>query len=312
MHHIAIITTAFGNGLSDREQTYAALADELGLCIRYCTKDELLKDPTGIEGVIVGVEKADEQLFSCPDLRVAMKFGVGLDNFDMASARKAHVQVVNMPGINSDAVAEMAMTLLLCVSRMILPMAQYLADGQFIQYCSHTVQHKKLGIIGMGTIGRKVAKIATTLGMECLGYDVCTVDQEGVEMVELPTLFQLSDVVTVHIPLMPETFHLIGKEAFSQMKPGVILINTSRGGVVDDSELFERLQSGDVSGAGLDVFENEVIRNRLAGLENVVCTPHVAAYTHETLRFMEDTALKKIKTCLAGESIEKISKGGNV
>jgi D-3-phosphoglycerate dehydrogenase len=164
----------------------------------------------------------------------------------------------------------------------------------------------------MGTIGRKVAKIATTLGMECLGYDVCTVDQEGVEMVDLPTLFQLSDVVTVHIPLMPETFHLIGKEAFSQMKPGVILINTSRGGVVDDSELFERLRSGDVSGAGLDVFENEGIRNRLAGLENVVCTPHVAAYTHETLRFMEDTALKKIKTCLAGESIEKISKGGNV
>jgi D-3-phosphoglycerate dehydrogenase len=312
MHNIAIITTAFGNGLPDREHTYAALADELELRIRYCTKEELLADPKGIKGVIVGVEKADKQLFTCPDLRVAMKFGVGLDNFDMESAGKAHVQVVNMPGINSDAVAEMTITLMLCVSRMILPMGQRMSNGQFVQYCSHTVQHKKLGIIGMGTIGRKVAKMATALGMECLGYDVRTFDLEGVNMVDLPTLFEQSDVITIHIPLMSTTHHLIGKEAFSRMKHGVILINTSRGGVVDDEELYERLQNGHIMGAGLDVFENEEIRNRLVTHENVICTPHVAAYTHETLRFMENTALKKIKACLAGEKNHEVSKGGTV
>jgi len=312
MHHIAIITTAFGNGLEDREKTYAALADELGLHIRYCTKDELLADPKGIEGVIVGVEKADAQLFSCPDLRVAMKFGVGLDNFDMKSAAKAHVQVVNMPGINSDAVAEMTMTLMLCVSRLILPMARHLSEGRFVQYCSHTVQHKKIGIIGMGTIGQKVAKEAAALGMECLGYDIRQLEVDKVRMVSLDTLYEESDVITVHIPLMPETHHLIGKDAFSRMKRNVIVINTSRGGVVDDSQLYEKLKSGQVMGAGLDVFENEELRNKLATLDNVICTPHVAAYTHETLRFMEDTALKKIKSCLAGTMFHEVSKGGSV
>ena len=312
MHNIAIITTAFGNGLQDRENSYAALADELGLRIRYCTKDELIADSKGIEGVIVGVEIADERLFSCPDLKVAMKFGVGLDNFDMESAEKEHVQVVNMPGINSDAVAEMTITLMLCVSRMILPMARCLSEGNFVQHCSHTVQYKKLGIIGMGTIGQKVAKAAAALGMECLGYDIRPLEAEGVTMVNLPTLFSQSDVITVHIPLMEATRHLIGEEAFSLMKPGVILVNTSRGGVVDDNELYQRLQDGRIMGAGLDVFENREIRSKLAALENVVCTPHVAAYTHETLRFMEDTALKKIKACMAGESFNDISKGGNV
>lgn len=300
MYHIAIITTAFGNGLPDREQTYAALANELGLHVWYCTKEELLANPKGIEGVIVGVEKADAQLFTCPDLKVAMKFGVGLDNFDLGSAMKANVQVVNMPGINSDAVAEMTMTLMLSVSRLILPMANHLSEGRFVQICSHTLQHKKLGIIGMGTIGQKVAKVASAFGMDCLGYDVRQLEVEGVTMVSLDTLFAQSDVITVHIPLMPQTHHLIGKDAFVRMKPTVILINTSRGGVVDDAMLYRKLRDGQVMGAGLDVFENEEIRSKLAALDNVICTPHVAAYTHETLRFMEDTALKKIKTCLAG------------
>ena len=273
-------------GLKDRAETYAPLSKELGLDIWYCTKDELLANSKGIEGVIVGVEKADEQLFSCPDLRIAMKFGVGLDNFDMDSAKKAGVEIVNLPGINSDAVAEMTMTFMLCVSRMIMPMANSIAKGGFVQYCSHSLFSKKLGIIGMGTIGRKVARIASAFGMECLGYDVYPVKVDAVTMVDFPCFACHScDVITVHIPLMEDTFHLIDAEAFSAMKPGVIIINTSRGGILDEQALYEQVQRGHVGGAGLDVFENKQTMKSLAALDNVICTPHVSAYTHETLRF---------------------------
>ena len=300
MKNIAIITTAFGNGLPDREKKYAPLAKELGLNIRYCTKEQLLSHPEGIEGVIVGVEKADKQLFTCPDLRVAMKFGVGLDNFDLDSAKAANIQIVNMPGINSEAVAEMALALMLCVTRMIVPMANHLSDGEFIQYCSHSVKGKTIGIIGMGTIGQKVALKAQAFGMECIGYDVRPFQVEGVSSVDLPYLFSHADVISAHLPLLPSTFHIIGKEAFAQMKEGVIILNTSRGGIVDDKELYAQVKKGKVYGAGLDVFESEETMKELANLPNVICTPHVSAYTHETLRLMEETALRKITTCLAG------------
>jgi len=300
MNNVAIITTAFGNGLEDRNETYAPLAKKLGLSIWFCTKEELLANPKGVEGVIVGVEKADSQLFSCPDLRVAMKFGVGLDNFDIKSAHEIGVEVVNLPGINSDAVAEMTLALMLSVSRMIVPMATSMKKGNFVQFCSHTLRYKKLGIIGMGTIGRKVAHMASAFGMECFGYDVYPVTIDSVKMVDLSVLLSQCDVITVHIPLTDDSFHLIDAKAFSVMKPGVILLNTSRGGIVDEQVLYEQLKQGRIGGAGLDVFENEESMKKLAELDNVVCTPHVSAYTHETLRHMENTALKKIKTCITG------------
>lgn len=301
MYKIAVITTAFGNGLADREQEYRALASTLGLSIWYCTREELIAKPEGIEGVIVGVEKADASLFACPDLRVAMKFGVGMDNFDREAAKAAGVTIFNMPGINSAAVAEIAMTLLLAVSREIVPMANSIRNGAIAQSCSHSIFDKKLGIIGMGGIGKRVALLARAFGMECLGYDIAPIEVEHVRMTDLATLLKESDAISVHIPLTESTYHLIGEEAFAQMKEGVIVVNTSRGGVVDDEALYRRLVEGHVGGAGLDVFESNEIAMKLAQLDSVICTPHVAAYTHETLRFMENTALRRIQACLAGE-----------
>jgi len=298
MKNIAVITTAFGNGLKDRQKYYDSLAKELRLNIWYCTKEELLLKPNGIEGVIVGVEKADENLFKCGDLKVAMKFGVGLDNFDMASAEKFNVKVTNMPGINSDAVAEMTFTLMLGVSRLIHPMANHLAKGEFVQYCSNSILGKTIGIIGMGTIGQKVAKIAKAFGMKCLGYDIQPITIENVSMVDLKTIYSESDVISLHIPLIESTHHLIDAKAFAMMKDQAILVNTSRGGIVDDYALYKHLKENKILGAGLDVFEDEEIMEKLAKLNNTICTPHVAAYTHETLRYMEDTALRKMKSCL--------------
>lgn len=295
---IAIITTAFGNGLFDREKTYCELSNALDLDIWYCTKDQLLENPIGIEGVIVGVEKADMPLFCCPDLKVAMKFGVGLDAFDLDAAKQKNIRVVNFPGINSEAVAEHVITLILGVSRLIIPMDFQLSKGKFVQMCSHSVFGKTLGIIGMGSIGKHVAKKAAGLGIKCVGYDVMGFNYDNVESLEMNQLIKKSDFITVHVPLIPSTYHIIDEKQLSNMKKGSILINTARGGIVDDESLISNLENNHLGGAGLDVFENESTMKRLANLQNTICTPHVAAYTHETLRYMEKSALRKMHDLL--------------
>lgn len=299
MKKIAIITTAFGFGLEDRERTYAGLCAESGLVPWYCSRDELMASPAGVEGVIVGVEKADKAfLDACPDLKIAMKFGVGLDNFDREHAREKGIEIANMPGINSDAVAEMVFSLMLAVSRRITALDASCKRGEFAQLCSYSIQGKTLGIVGVGTIGKKVARIAQAFDMRCIGYDVQPVQAEGVEPVGFDELLRRSDVITIHVPLTPENRHLFGAAQFAKMKREAIILNTARGGIVDEEALARAIAEGRVRGAGIDVYESKKIVQPLAALESVVCTPHVAAYTHETLRHMERTAIGKLAAFL--------------
>ena len=301
MKKIAIITTAFGFGLEDREKTYADLFSKSGLTPWYCTRDELMARPSGVEGVIVGVESADRSFMdACPDLRIAMKFGVGLDNFDREHARKKGIEIANMPGINSDAVAEMAFALMLCVSRRINALDASCKRGEHRQLCSNSILGKTLGIVGMGTIGKKVAHIAQAFGMRCIGYDAQPVTAEGIESVGFDELLKESDIVTIHVPLTEGTRHLFGAKEFAKMKRGAIVLNTSRGGVIDEPALAQSIQEGHIGGAGVDVYESKQSVSRLCALDAVVCTPHVAAYTHETLRHMERTAIEKLAAFLVG------------
>ncbi len=299
---VAVITTAFGYGLENREMFYKKAFSDHDIEAWYCTRDELIASPEGVDGIIVGVEKADETLFAaCSDACVAMKFGVGMDNFDRASAEAHGITISNLPGINSDAVAEIALSLMLNVSRSISEMNLSCKKGEFTQICSHTIMGKTLGIVGLGSIGVKVAALARAFSMRCIGYDVIPRELDGIEQVGFETLLKEADIITIHVPLTEDNYHLFNKDVFAQMKKSAILINTARGGIVDEHDLAEALSSGRLSGAALDVYESKQSVGEVLKAPGSICTPHVAAYTHETLRHMETTIIAKMASLLEQE-----------
>lgn len=309
MQQIAIITTAFGFGLQDRSGYYKGLFERNGFDSIYCTRDALIEGRVDPDGVIVGVEKADRTFFeACKKIKVAMKFGVGLDNFDLEFARNNNIKILNMPGINSEPVAEMAIALMLSLSRRISEANYSYKSGSKAQFIAHTVVGKTLGIIGTGSVGQKVAELSRGFRFRYLGYDLFQNEKAkalGIEYVPFERLIRESDVITVHIPLTDQSHHIIGEKEFRQMKKDAILINTSRGGVVDENALLAALEHDQIGGAGLDVFEWKQPPAQISSLPNLICTPHISAYTHETLRKMEETAISKMAEALHADSPSK-------
>jgi phosphoglycerate dehydrogenase-like enzyme len=299
MRKVAIITTAFGYGLMDREIEYGPLFKNYDMEPVYCTRDDLISQGgMGCRGIIAGTEAVDQCLFNaCADLKAVMKYGVGLDNFDQEEAKRRGILIGNMPGINSDSVAELVFGLMLAVSRKIVEQDAWYRKGEKRQMCSRTLFNKTLGLIGTGTIGRRVACLSRAFHMNCIGYDITRsseAGEAGICYVSWETLFAEADVVSIHIPLNRETYHLVGEKEFKKMKPTALLINTSRGGIVDEKALVRAIKNGDLGGAGLDVFEGNGVDEDLAALPEIVCTPHVAAFTHETLRTMDREVIRKL------------------
>jgi D-3-phosphoglycerate dehydrogenase len=309
MQKVAIITTAFGFGLQDRSEYYKGMFEQNGLESIYCTRDEIIGGKVDPDGVIVGVEKADRTFFkACRRLKVAMKFGVGLDNFDLKFAQENKIKILNMPGINSEPVAEMAIALMLNVSRRICEANYSYKSGSKAQFIAHTLVGKTLGIIGTGSVGQKVAELSKGFNFRYLGYDLLENENAkalGIEYVSFERLIRESDIISVHIPLTDQSYHIIGEKEFEQMKKDAIVINTSRGGVIDENALLSALERNQIRGAGLDVFEWNQLPSQISSLPNLICTPHISAYTHETLRKMEKTAISKIAEALHTDSFRK-------
>ncbi|NPA26237.1 MAG: hypothetical protein GXO36_01360 [Chloroflexi bacterium] len=228
-------------------------------------------------------------LAAAPSLRVVGRAGVGVDNIDLDAAKARGVIVVNAPEATTDAVAEHTLALLFAVARHIPRADASMKAGRWEKKAFQGIElaGKTLGIIGVGRIGAAVARRARGLGMRVLGYDPyldqATLAARGVEPVaDLATLLARSDVVSVHVPLTPETRGLLDAQALAQLKPGAIVLSTARGGVVDEAALLAALDEGRVLGAGLDVFEHEPPgATRLVTHPRVVATPHIAAQTRE-------------------------------
>ncbi len=221
-------------------------------------------------------------------LRIIARAGVGLDNIDLEAAKERNIKVLNTPGASAPSVAELTIGLMLAVSRHIPRGTMGLKEGKWEkkQLQGHELLGKTLGIIGFGNIGYEVAKRAKAFGMEIIAYDVVQNPRDlDVTFVDLDELFKRSDYITLHVPLNPQTKHLINEESIKKMKDGVFIINAARGGVVDEKALYEALVSGKVKGAALDVFEveppNDDLRMKLLALDNVVATPHIGASTVE-------------------------------
>ena len=248
-----------------------------------------------------------------PRLRM-VQTGAGYDNVDLAECTSRGVLVCNAAGVNAAAVAEHTMAMLLCWYKNLLPLDRSLREGgELPDYAGAELAGKTVGVVGLGAIGKKVARYCGAFDMRVLGYSRRPAALPGVELVDLDTLYRESDVVTLHVPLTGETRHLVGQAAFGKMKREALLINTSRGAVVDEVQLITALREHTIGGACLDVFEEEPLPadSPLRTLPNVILTPHTAGLP-DGVRFHEKRYrffARNIARAFAGETPEHLRNG---
>ena len=254
------------------------------------TRDELLKVAGDYEAFIVRSRtKIDRQVLEkAAKLRLVARPGTGLDNVDVGYAKSRGVSVVNSPESLVEGVAEHVVMLMLALSRKLVQADTGTKAGRWEKnsLIGKELRGNVLGVVGLGRIGRRIAEIARTLGMSVLFYDVLTIPPEvvselGARVVGLDELFSSADYVTLHVPMTPQTSHMVGASRLARMKPTAFLINTSRGGVIDEDALAAALGEGRLGGAALDVFEKEPPSGAILSAPNTILTPHIGGQTEE-------------------------------
>ena len=247
------------------------------------------------------IEKADK-------CQIIARVGVGLDNIDQTTAKEKNIRVINAVEGAMNAVAELVIGLMLSLAREIPRADREVRNGNWIkkELMGTELRGKYLGIVGLGNIGKRLGRLARALNMNIIGYDVVPIDEEfskevGLMKADLETLLASSDYVSLHVPLLDSTKHLINAEKMSTMKDTARIINTSRGGVIDEDALYEFLKDGKLGGAALDVFEVEpATSNNLASLPNFISTPHMGAQTKEAQSLAANVIAEKIIQILRG------------
>jgi lactate dehydrogenase-like 2-hydroxyacid dehydrogenase len=255
----------------------------------------------------------DESLLSqCPELKIVSNVAVGYNNIDVDACTRHGVMVTNTPGVLDETTADFTWTLILATARRVVESDAFLRSSRWkgwglMQFLGHDVHHKILGICGLGRIGQGVARRARGFEMRILYTDTVRADPSveealGAQFVEKQVLLAQSDFVTLHVPLTPQTTHYISTPELELMKPGSILINASRGPVVDEKALVKALQKGKIAGAGLDVYEREPqVEPDLVGMANVVLAPHIASASGETRLRMATMAAENLIAGLMGK-----------
>ena len=293
--------------------TISVLGDQFE--IRHCdgaNRAELLSNLASANAVLIrSATKMDaEAIAAAPNLKIIARAGVGLDNVDVPAATAAGVLVVNAPTSNIVSAAELAVSLLVAVARNVVPANLALKNGQWkrSQFGGVELQGKTVGIIGMGKIGMLVAQRLAGFDMKFVAYDPYVKNAPAggpeIKMVSLDELLAVSDFVTIHIPKTPETSGLIDAGALAKMKPTAFVINAARGGVLDESALFEALKAGTIAGAGLDVYATEPCTDSpLFALDNVVATPHLGASTEEAQEKAGVAVAESVVAAFAGKEV---------
>lgn len=270
-----------------------------------------LRDKVG--AIILLTDRIDEEVLShCPALKILSNVAVGYNNIDVEACIRRRIMVTNTPGVLDDTTADLTWALLLATARRIVESDQYFRSSQWkgwglMQFLGYDVHHKTLGICGLGRIGQRVARRARGFNMKILYTDVVQAPQNiekelGIRFVDKKTLLSESDFITLHVPLTPQTTHYISGAEFSQIKPTAILINASRGPVVDEKALVQALQEGEIAGAGLDVYEREPeVDPALVQMKNVVLVPHIGSASRETRLHMAMMAAENLVAGLTGK-----------
>jgi len=307
MARILITETIADRGLDRLRDAGHDVVIRLGL-----TPAELLVEVTTANAVVIRSETqiTGEVLEAGTGLVVVGRAGIGLDNVDVAAATRRGVMVVNAPQSNVISAAEHAMALLLAMARNLPQAHSALKDGKWqrTQWTGVELHGKVLGVVGLGRVGALVAQRASAFGMQLVAYDPYVsaerARQMGVELMGLDELVATADFVTVHLPKTPETLGLIGRDLLSRAKPGLRIVNTARGGIVDEDALAWAVGEGFVAGAALDVFAKEpTTESPLFALDSVVVTPHLGASTSEAQDKAGETIAEQVQLALAGDFV---------
>ncbi len=276
--------------------------------------EEALKEVVDADFLVVGLEPVTEDLFArAKHLKLVQRLGVGYDNIDLEAANLYGIPVCNMPDFNAGTVAEHTIMLILALLRRVFESTLLMKGGQWplstvVHQGIFNLHGKTVGSIGFGLIGQAVAKRLKSFDVHFRYYDKCRVPaameaELGTSFSSLDDIMQYSDIVTIHLPLTPETHRLIGRANLRKMKKTAILINTARGAIVDEEALVEALDQGIIAGAGLDVFSEEPLppRHSLRRCPNIILTPHLAGQTREAMERMVSTMLENIHRVVRGE-----------
>ncbi len=268
------------------------------------TNSELLSEVENYDVIVVRSRTriTNEVISNAKKAKIIARVGVGLDNIDVNSARRNNIEVVNSPESAINAVAELVMGLMLSLARN-LPLAdREMKKGNWMkkELTGIELRGKYLGIVGVGNIGRNLARIARSLRMNIIGYDIVPIKQDfinevGMITTDFNTLIASSDFISCHVPSTPATMHMFNESTFSNMKSTAFFINSSRGETVDENALYNALTTKKIAGAALDVFEEEPATNKkLLQLSNIICTPHIGAQTQESQELASNVIAEKI------------------
>lgn len=259
------------------------------------------------DALLAGAEPIPrEALAASPNLRVVQKHGVGVDNIDLGAATELGIAVANAPGTNTEAVADLTLGFMLASLRSIVPAAISTRSGGWDRFIGRELGELTVGVVGTGRIGRAVIRRLSGFGTRVVAFDVYRDEQVakklGFEYVSLERLLRESDIVTLHIPLMPETQNMISSSELSWMKPSAVLVNIARGELVDEQALARCLEAGGIAGAGVDVFATEPPQSSpLLKLPNVIATPHIGAYTVEAMDAMARCCAETVVAVFRGQ-----------
>lgn len=274
--------------------------------------EELLKEVPHVDALSIrSFLPIDRQVFEKGvNLKVIGMNGIGLNHIDMAAAKEKGIPVINCPDGSLDSVAELAVGLMLSVARNIVSSCEHVKEGGWKKtpYMGTQLRGKTLGIIALGKIGLRVAKICQAMGMEVIAFDpYCTesfAKENNVKLVSLEELVSTADVISIHAPLTPETKGLLGKKEIDKMKKGVIIVNAGRGGIICEEAAYEGLKSGKIGGMGLDVLAVEPPQKVTPLLEfsTVVVTPHLGATTREAQELISKIIAEKVAEVLLAKA----------
>ncbi|PKM96305.1 MAG: hydroxyacid dehydrogenase [Firmicutes bacterium HGW-Firmicutes-1] len=263
---------------------------------------ELIKD---VDGVILGVDPFDKEIIQAAEkLKVISRYGVGLDNIDIDYAKQLDIPVLRTVGANSDAVADYAFGLMLDLTRKITFIDKECRKGNWKKIKTSEMNNKIIGIIGLGAIGKGVAKRALGFDMNVLAFDLFKDDDYAkanhVKYTDLETIYKTADFISIHLPLNEDTHHMIDYKEFEMMKKTTILVNTARGGIVNEDALYDALKNHKIMAAGVDVFETEPPKNlMLMELDNLIVGAHCAASSNEAIDNMSLMAAQNLIKALA-------------
>ena len=275
----------------------------------YSTEEiRAMGDREEFAAALIGMDdyRDEEKYRLLPNLKAVAKFGVGVDNVDIAMAKRHGVRVLNAPGQNSNAVAELTVGFIIAVLRHIVPLHEKMTEGKWPRVMGNEMKGKTVGLVGFGAIARLVAEKLRGFDVQILAFDLYPDRKEaerlGVEMTTLDHVVKESDVISLHVPATKDNVHQFNSDMFAKMKDGAYLINAARGALVDLDDLAEAIQSGKIAGAALDAFETEPLPldSPILACSNIVLTPHTGAETVESYYNVSMTTAKDIIAVLEG------------